>query len=129
MPSIHAAFPSAYLRALDLGDHRVAVTISHLKMEDVAGDGERKPVLYFQGKEKGMVLNKTNANTVVDLAGTDDYDKWNGVKLRLFATTTDFKGKTVPCIRLEGGVGQKPQPKPEPEPEPDGMSDDDSVPF
>ena len=121
MPSIHSAFPSTYVRALDLGSNRVTVTIDHLKMEDVGGDGDRKPVLYFQGREKGMVLNKTNANKIVDLTGTDDYGKWNGTNIVLFATTTDYKGKTVDCIRISAVKPTDPKP---------GQSEADSdIPF
>ena len=125
MPSIHTAFPSSYVRAADLGSKRVTVTISHLKLEDVGGDGERKPVLYFQGKEKGLVLNKTNANSVIEIAGTDDYGKWGGTQIILYAAKTEFKGKQVDCIRIDA-----PADKRKPEPEPDGMdADENEVPF
>ena len=121
MPSIHAAFPSTYVRALDLGSNRVVVTISHLKMEDVGGDGERKPVLYFQGRDKGMVLNKTNANKVVDITGTDDYGKWAGTKIVLFKDRTSFKGKSVDCIRVDvAGEADKEMPE---------ATDEDPIPF
>ena len=124
MPSIHSAFPSNYIRAVDLGTHRVTVTVSHLRMEDVGGDGEKKPVLYFQGKERGLVLNKTNANSVCEVAGTDDYTQWAGVKIVLYATTTDFKGKTTPCIRIDRVPGQVQPPPPPPEAE-----EDPNIPF
>ena len=100
MPSIASTFPSTYLRTVDLGDHKVEVTIDHLKLEDVGNDGERKPVLYFSGKDKGVVLNKTRAAAVTEIAGTDDYSKWAGVKIVLSASTTMFKGKTVACIGI-----------------------------
>ena len=120
MPSIHSAFPSTYIRALDLGSKRVPVTISHLKMEDVGGDGERKPVLYFQGKDKGVVLNKTNANSVIEIAGTDDYSKWTGTVIVLFESTTDYKGKTVNCIRISAPKPDDPKPS---------EGDEDPIPF
>ncbi len=107
MPSIQSAFPSTYLRTVDLGNHKVEVTISHLKLEDVGNDGERKPVLYFQGKDKGVVLNKTRAAAVSEIAGTDDYGKWPGVKIVLSAATTMFKGKTTPCIGISAPTGQE----------------------
>ena len=127
MPSIHNAFPSSYVRASDLGTRRVAVTISHLKMEDVGGDGEQKPVLYFKGTEKGLVLNKTNANSVVEIAGTDDYSQWAGVRIALYATKTDYKGKSVACIRVAEAGSQ--QGEPEPPVTPPITDDDPSIPF
>ena len=72
---ISDAYPSNYLKASDLQGRTVVVTIDHCDIEDI-GD-ERKPILYFQGKQKGMVLNKTNANNVSVLYG-DDTDDWIG---------------------------------------------------
>ena len=103
MPSIYSEFPSSYLKAADLGRSRVHVIIDRLVMEDIGG--EMKPVLHFEGKDRGLVLNKTNANTIVEVAGTDEYLEWPGTHLRLFATTTDYAGKRVPCIRVEGDPG------------------------
>ena len=123
MPSIDTAFPSKYVRASDLGSTKVKVTISHLKLEDVGGDGERKPVLYFNGKEKGFVLNRTNANKLSELAGTDDYSLWGGLEVKLYATTTEYKGKETPCIRIEGIPGAKPSGEPMP------SADENEVPF
>ena len=66
---ISAAFPSKYLKAADLQGKQVTVVMSHVTMETI-GDDER-PVLYFKGKDKGLVLNKTNANTIADAFGDD----------------------------------------------------------
>jgi len=133
MPSIHTAFPSSYVRAADLGNRRITVTISHLKMEDVGGDGEQKPVLYFKGGTKGLVLNKTNANSVVEVAGTEDYSQWAGVRIALYATKTDFKGKSVDCIRVAEAGSQQSEPdaaRPVAHPATPPITDDDpSIPF
>jgi hypothetical protein len=68
-----SAFPSNYLRAADLQGRNVTVTIDRVAMEDIGGD--HKPVLYFRGKEKGMVLNKTNGNNISAAYG-DETDDW-----------------------------------------------------
>ena len=65
MVNIHNVFPSKYLKAGDLDGHAVAVTISHIAMEEV-GQGDVKPVLFFAGKEKGLVLNKTNGGVIAN---------------------------------------------------------------
>ena len=112
------------MKASDLGKQRVTVTVARLLLEDVGGDGEQKPVLYFEGHEKGLVLNKTNANAIVEIADTADYTEWPGVQILLFATTTEFRGKTVPCIRITAPPeGTKQVRKPEPE------TGDPSIPF
>ena len=59
---VSAAFPSPYLKASDLQGRRIPVKILRVEMQEL-GD-ELKPVVYFEGKAKGLVLNKTNANTI-----------------------------------------------------------------
>jgi hypothetical protein len=52
---------------------------------EMIGDDER-PILYFGGKEKGLALNKTNANTIANVFG-DDTEDWRGGEIVLFETT------------------------------------------
>ncbi len=66
---INEAFPSNYLKAADLQDREVTVTMADVKMEKLGDDS--RPVLYFRGKEKGLVLNKTNANNIASRYGDD----------------------------------------------------------
>ena len=63
------------------------------------GDGEKKPVVYFVGKEKGLVLNKTNANVIAEEFG-DDTARWTNKELELFTTPVTFQGQTRPAIRV-----------------------------
>jgi hypothetical protein len=93
---ISAAFPSKYLKPTDLQGKQVIVVMSHVTMETV-GDDER-PVLYFQGKEKGLIINKTNAKTIAN-AFSEDTEDWRGGEIVLFETPVDFQGKTMPAIR------------------------------
>jgi hypothetical protein len=76
--NIDSAFPSNYLKASDLGDAQPVVTIDRVELEAVGRDKEMKPVLYFRGKEKGIVLNKTNSNKIASLVGSRDTDHWRG---------------------------------------------------
>ena len=91
-------FPSDYLRAVDLDGREITVTMAKVEMETIGED--TKPVLYFEGKEKGMVLNKTNAGSIVNLYG-DDTDEWKGEDITLFSAMVSFQGKTVPAIRVK----------------------------
>jgi hypothetical protein len=116
---INDAFPSTYLKAADLGGKRVQVIIDKCVMEDIGG--EHKPIVKFQGKDRGLVVNKTNASTIAEIAGTDETDDWKGVKIVLYPTKTEFQGKRVDCIRIDyptGAVAPKPV-----------VEEDDSVPF
>lgn len=95
------AFPSKYLKAADLNGARVRVTIDRVVFEEI-GQGEdkdRKPVLYFKGKEKGVVMNKTNATNIALMYG-DEMDDWAGVSVELFPAMVDFQGRSVEAIRI-----------------------------
>lgn len=96
--NINEAFPSKYLKAPDLNGGSPTVTISHVALEEV-GDGERKPCVYFVGKEKGVVLNKTNATNISEVYGPDT-DDWTGKKVTLFTAWVDFNGRSVESIRI-----------------------------
>src|SRR5579872_2478702 len=93
---ISDSFPSKYVKAEDLGGREVRVTMANVELEKLGDD--TKPVLYFKGKEKGVVLNKTNAKTISDAYG-DDTDDWYDQPLILFSIMTDFQGKVGPAIR------------------------------
>lgn len=95
---IDEQFPSTYLKAADLQGRAVRVNISHVDIEEISG-GERKPVLYFQGKDKGLVLNKTNSNNIAAAYGYET-DSWVGQPVELFEMMVDYQGKSVPAIRI-----------------------------
>lgn len=94
---MNEAYPSKYLKADDLQGRTVQVKISKVLYEEIGHD--RKVAMYFQGKERGIILNKTNANTIAAIYGPDT-DNWVGGELELFPTMTDFQGKSVPAIRV-----------------------------
>jgi hypothetical protein len=92
-------FPSNYLKAADLQGRDVAVTISKYAMEKMGDD--QKLVLYFTGKEKGLVCNRTNADRIVFCYG-DDLDNWIGKPIVLGSELVTFQGKTTEAIRVQG---------------------------
>lgn len=94
---ISGAFPSDYLKAADLDGKPGLFTMSHVEMKDIGGD--HKPCLYFKEVERGLILNKTNANNIAAAYG-DDTDAWRDQKIVLFEAMVDFQGKTVPAIRV-----------------------------
>lgn len=104
---ITEAFPSQYLKAADLQKRTIRVVIDRVAMEDIGSDN--KPILYFRGKDKGLVLNKTNANNIVYLFG-EETDTWAGREIELFPTLVDFQGRQVEAIRVRptSGNGQVP---------------------
>jgi hypothetical protein len=127
--NINEAFPSNYLKASDLGGASPVVTIDRVEFEPVGREKEMKAVLYFEGKDKGMVLNKTNAKNISGLVGSFETDDWAGFRIKLYATNVEFQGETVEAIRVKaapanGNVTRPAAPPPPVEP----MTDDD-IPF
>jgi hypothetical protein len=102
--NIDDAFPSRYLKPADLGQAAPAVVIAGVRLERVGSRQTSKPVLYFEGKSKGLILNKTNARAIAALVGTTETERWRGARVRLFVTTTTFGGETVPCIRVKSAT-------------------------
>ena len=100
MTHINSLFPSQYVAAIDLQGQLVDVQIQTLKFEKVGSDQEERPVLYFAGMSKGMVMNKTNARRIAKLYGSE-IEGWFGRWITLYESETDFGGETVPCIRVK----------------------------
>jgi arabinogalactan endo-1,4-beta-galactosidase len=129
------AFPSEYLRAADLQGRQIKVVISHVEMRDVGDD--HKPAVFFQGKDKGCILNKTNANNIAAAYG-DDTEDWTGKEVVLYEAMVDFQGRSVPAIRIRPPNAREraPQAKPVTQLKPvqtenpaPGADMDDDIPF
>jgi hypothetical protein len=125
--NINSAFPSQFIKASDLEGRAVNVVIREVKVEKVGQSGDQKPVVYFEGKTKGMVLNKTNARKIANLAGSGDTEDWTGITVAIFPTETEFGGETVDCIRVKAAA-QSRTARPEPPPPPESVTEDD-IPF
>lgn len=108
---ISEEFPSKYLKASDLQNRDVKVIMANVEREKLGDD--MKLVLYFKGKEKGVVLNKTNSNTIVDAYG-DDTDEWYDQELILFSVMVDFQGKVGPAIRCRVPTARDRKPAKDP---------------
>src|SRR5262245_39936600 len=127
--NINDAFPSNYLRAADIGTGQPIVTISHVKVEAIGKSKDLKPVLYFKGKQKGLVLNKTNSKKIAELCGTPDTDEWVDMQIKLYTTETEFSGETVECVRIKAAKKAAEPPPPPPPARPEPETSDDDIPF
>jgi hypothetical protein len=92
-------FPSKYMKGSDLKGGAPTYTITSVSQEEVGQDREMKFVVYFQGQQKGVVLNKTNAELLEMLFG-DESDDWIGEEISLFTMPVTFNGKTTNAIRF-----------------------------
>jgi hypothetical protein len=108
--NINTAFPSKYVKAAEIPEEGLVATIDRVEMQDVDGKGSMKPVLYFRGGTKGLVLNITNSKKIVQLVGSDNTDNWAGVKVTLYQSETEYAGDTVACIRVRAAKDAAPAP-------------------
>lgn len=96
-------FPSKYLKAQDLPeDEDLTLTIEKFA-DEIVGQGAEassKPAIFFKEiPDKPLILNRTNATTIVNLYGSDPY-KWQGKKIALFVTEVTYGGKVMLGIRV-----------------------------
>ena len=97
--NFHDLYPSRYVKAADLRGQTIAVTIEHVEVETMP-DKKTKPVLYFRGKDKGLVLNKTNATVIAYDLG-EDLSRWVGEKIDIYATRVTGPNGVTDGIRVK----------------------------
>ena len=140
MPHIDTLFPSRFLKASDLNGRDVNIqirSVSFEEMENNRGEPEQKPVLWFEKTEKGMVLNRTNGNTIAELHGPDT-ERWIGQLITLYSAEVEAFGKMTDAIRVRlQPVTNQPAPAAPPVTEPaaapvgmgEAAESDDGLPF
>ena len=102
-------FSGKSLKAEDIKGHEPIVTIESVEMKKF--DDGPKAIIKFAGKEKTLVCNRTNWNSIVDITGEEDSDDWAGHKVKLVVARVDFQGKRVDAIRIDPpGSGKKAAP-------------------
>lgn len=133
--NIDGAFPSNYIKASDLQGKATTVTMERVEIEEIKSrnGNDTKPVLYFLGKEKGLVLNKTNSRAISALYGNET-DDWQGQAIELFSAMVDFAGDQVEAIRVRAPRRPPAKPParpaaPPPQPSEPPPLEDDSIPF
>lgn len=127
MPSYKAAFGS-FLKQEDLQGKAIKAVVASVEAEEVkdtdSGKLERKLVMHFAGKDKAMILNRTNCESLEEICGTDDYASWVGHAIVLYVDpSVMFGGKRVGGLRIRAVQAAAPPPPPI------DVVDDGEVPF
>lgn len=107
---LSAKFSSPYLKAVDIPRRRLRVTIGEFVDEWMGNPRECKTVVYFEGLDRGMVLNKTNAGTLQKAFG-DETDAMIGRVIDLVVKPGSFQGEDIDVVRIEVPAEQ-PAPRP-----------------
>jgi hypothetical protein len=106
---------STYIVCDDLQGRDVTVTIARVENKEAVLDQGRKETkihLYFVGKEKPLLLNTTNGNTIRLLYGKKAVAKeWVGKRITLHPDVTKMKGVPCECIRIRPTVPSGPVQK------------------
>jgi hypothetical protein len=103
MVTFSDAFPSRYLKASDLEDGPATATVKLAELTNIKGfDGREtaKVVVYFAQKFKPLPLNRTNYESLSDIAGSDETDNWPGTRVELFVTQVSMNGKVHDGVRM-----------------------------
>lgn len=104
-------FPSQWLKAADFRGKTVTVLIDRIDpradLKRTDGSSEKKPVVYFRGDWKPMVLNRTNGRIIAKLYGPE-VTAWIGKTIMLRSEKVSSFGQMVDAIRV---VPEKPRAK------------------
>ena len=105
---VYASGTSDHLKAADLIDPATGIykviqaVVSGTEVVNFAKDGEKpdaKIVLSFEGQDKTVVVNKTNATNLGARYGID-FDGWVGKTVLVTGSPKSFNGGMVPGIDL-----------------------------
>lgn len=94
---IRDAFPSKYINSGDLNGKDLRLVMGQIVMENI--QGQMKPVIYFHGHDKSLVLNVTNSRTIEKMYGPNTND-WIGRPVTLYTAEIEFKGETTEGVRV-----------------------------
>jgi len=92
---------SKYFRASDFTKEIIGTigSVESAEFKNDDGSAAVKPVLHFQDQPQALVLNKTNFTALSLMFGEDTKD-WIGAKVALYPSRVDFKGRTMPTIKV-----------------------------
>ena len=83
----------------------VVVTIERIVTEEVfnpsSNSKEKALAVYFVGKKKGVVLNKTNAKAIVKVTGSPYQEDWIGKKIIIYPKSGKFFGEEMQVVRVK----------------------------
>jgi len=109
-----ALYDREYVGAWELQGKDVTVTISKVvggELTAVGGRKSKKPVISFEGKEKKMICNKTNAKVIAALYG-NIVEAWVNKRITLFVgqTRDPSTGGDIECLRVRPTIPTAKQP-------------------
>jgi hypothetical protein len=112
--NIEQLYPKKWLSAADLAGRCVTVTISAVSLEQVRNPRtnreEPKLAVAFEGKQKRLLLNKTQAYALAAI-GSKETDGWAGMQVTLSPAVAPNGAQTIaigPALAREKDAGSPP---------------------
>jgi len=111
LADIYGSSDGKYIKAADLQKKSVKLKIANnwtiVEFDEKSQAGEeykaKKLVLHFEGREKGWVVNKTNA-AALEYAFGPDIEDWVGKECELYPTMVSFGDAMVEAIRVRATI-------------------------
>jgi hypothetical protein len=109
-------FPSNFLKADDLDDGSMVLTIADIHQEKMQ-DGNSKPCVSFKEDKRALVLNVTNKNILKLLTKSNDPADAIGLRIMLVQVEAEYQGKPCKALRIRkppalGGAAEQSKPDP-----------------
>jgi hypothetical protein len=114
MTSYDDWYPSNFLKADDLDDGPMTLTITDIHPEKMQ-DGKSKPCVFFKEDKRALVLNVTNKNALVMLTKSKNPADAIGLRIMLVQVEAEYQGKSCKAMRVrKPPTADESQPKPAP---------------
>lgn len=103
-------YPSRYATGADLQGRAHELTIQTVRAEKMrpsqAAEEVTKFVVYFVEAKRGVVLNKTLAQQIAKITGSDDTDDWEGKRVTIYPEPVTVAGTPRVAIRARAAAAQ-----------------------
>jgi hypothetical protein len=99
-------YGSKYLCSADLNRKPLTAIIEDVDSDEFQDENKKdktKLVLQLAEVPKRLIVNKTNAESLIEALG-DDTDCWVGAEVTLYVTKEMYSGKKVDAIRIKSAV-------------------------
>lgn len=97
--NINQVYPRKYAIGQDIDGKQPTLAIRSVTLEQMGEAHDRKPVIWFTGAKKGVVLNKTMARAIADMYGPET-DDWTGKYVTLYTEAVRAFGEDHLAIRV-----------------------------
>jgi hypothetical protein len=106
VPDYKKLFTGRYLASPDLGSIEPTVKIERITCEVVKDEEKRTErerwIVFFAGKDKGMLLNRSNAIIIAALCKSDKTEDWIGHSITIGVRKVKMGGDLVDGLRVIG---------------------------